>query len=386
MQFIQHRTLTEEPILYFLFHHWHFTLSCHNQDHDYKQMMTPPSSFLAQHRFSLSTLKTLPTPPHPRSLRHWLSKIIILSFMITLLICAGIVMALLIPSTASSKQTIIIPRQIGLRAIGDVLASHNLVHHSLQFSWPAKLLGSDNLKAGEYEFPARISVLDIIALLRTGKSVVHKLTIPEGLTNADIARLLDAEPLLTEATGTTPAEGRLFPATYHFSYGDSRPQLLDHMARLAQQTLQELWAKRAPGLPFATPEQALTLASIVEKETGLAIERPRVAGVFINRLRQGIKLQSDPTVIYALTQGKAALKRGLTSADLTFPSPYNTYFTMGLPPAPIANPGRAALEAVLHPEKHEFLYFVADGSGGHAFAKTLDEHNKNVARWRKLRD
>lgn len=334
----------------------------------------------------MSAIKILPTVPQCRRFHSWLKRIILLGFIIALLICAGAIVALLMPCPSNSKQTIIIPRQMGLIAIGDVLASNHLVHHPLQFAWPAKLLGADNLKAGEYEFPARISVLDIIALLRSGKSVIHKLTIPEGLTNADIARLLEAEPLLTEATGTPPAEGRLFPATYHFSYGDSRAQLLNHMIRLAQQTLQDSWGKRAPDLPFATPEQALTLASIVEKETGLAIERPRVAGVFINRLRQGIKLQSDPTVIYALTQGKTALKRSLTSADLAFPSPYNTYATMGLPPAPIANPGRAALEAVLHPEKHDYLYFVADGSGGHAFAKTLDEHNKNVMRWRKLRD
>jgi UPF0755 protein len=184
--------------------------------------------------------------------------------------------------------------------------------------------------------------------------------------------------------GAVPPEGGWFPDTYRFSLGEARKTLAETMRRLAQSTLQELWAQRAPNLPFATPEQAVVLASIVEKETGIAAERPRIAGVFINRLRQGMKLQSDPTVAYAVTAGKMPLKRPLTGADLAFNSPYNTYVTAGLPPTPIANPGRAALQAVLHPEAHAYLYFVANGGGGHAFAATLAEHNRNVSQWRRL--
>ncbi|MBP7252634.1 MAG: endolytic transglycosylase MltG [Alphaproteobacteria bacterium] len=285
----------------------------------------------------------------------------------------------------TEKKIVVIPAQLGLRGIGAALMEQGLVYHPLQFTLPAKLLEADNLKPGEYEFRPQMSVLDIIAQLRAGKTIVHKITIPEGLTNGDIARLLEAEPLLTEPVGTLPPEGALYPATYNFSYGDRRPQFIAQMSKLAQSTLQELWGKRAADLPLQTPQQAAVLASIVEKETGVADERARVAGVFYNRLRLGMRLQSDPTVIYALTLGKTPFKRSLTSADLAFPSPYNTYAVTGLPPAPIANPGRAALQAVLQPEKHDFLYFVADGSGGHAFAKTLEEHNRYVAQWRKLK-
>ncbi len=325
-----------------------------------------------------------PTRPAPRR-SSGLGRFVLCCFTLALLAGAASMIAVLMPGPAPARQVVVIPAQLGLRGIGLVLTQHGLIYHPLQFALAAKALGGENLKPGEYEFAAHITVLDIVALLRSGKTIIHKFVVPEGLTNGDIARLLEAEPLLQDAVGPLPAEGMLYPATYHFSYGDKRAQLVEQMNKLARNTLQELWAKRAPNLPFATAEQALTLASIVEKETSEAEERPRIAGVFLNRLKQGMKLQSDPTVIYALTQGKTPLKRSLTSADLAFPSPYNTYVAAGLPPAPIANPGRAALEAVLHPETNVFLYFVADGSGGHAFAKTLDEHNRNVAQWRKLR-
>lgn len=325
------------------------------------------------------------TPAAPPRRRSALGSLFLLVFFGALLAGAAAVLALIVPGPAQEKKIVIIPAQLGLRGIGEALMAQGLIYHPLQFTLPAKLLEADHLKPGEYEFRPQLSVLDIIGLLRTGKTIVHKITVPEGLTNGDIARLLEAEPLLTEALGALPPEGGLFPATYHFSYGDKRPQLIAQMSKLAQNTLQELWSKRATDLPLQTPQQALVLASMVEKETGEADERARIAGVFYNRLRLGMKLQSDPTVIYALTQGKAPLKRSLTSADLAFVSPYNTYVAAGLPPAPIANPGRAALLAALHPEKHNYLYFVADGSGGHAFAKSLDEHNRNVAQWRKLK-
>ncbi len=333
------------------------------------------------------TLSPAPLRDQPTKRRGfpWLGVSFLLLFLLALLAGAGAILAVLMPGPATERQTIIIPHQSGLRGIGAVLVEKGQIHHPLLFILPAKLLSEDKLQTGEYEFAPAMSVLDIIALLRAGKTLTHKITIPEGLTNAAVSKLLAAEPLLTETLRDLPPEGLLFPATYHFKYGDSRNALLAQMRQTAQETLNALWSKRAPNLPLATPEQALTLASIVEKETGVPEERRRVAGVFINRLRKGMRLQSDPTVIFALTQGKAPLGRALTSADLAFLSPYNTYAVTGLPPAPIANPGRAALEAALQPEAHDLYYFVADGTGGHAFAKTLDEHNRNVAAWRKLR-
>lgn len=318
------------------------------------------------------------------SRRRYAGPICLLMLFLCFMGVASAVLSVLLPGPSTKKQTLILPRDMGVRGIGMLLADNGVIYHSWQFILLAKLLAPSALKTGEYEFPAHISVLDTIALLRSGKTVVRKLVVPEGLTNVEIINLLQEEPLLTDAVADVPPEGRLFPATYHFSAGDSRGQLLRQMQKHADEMLQELWAARATGLPLKTPEEALTLASIVEKETGIAEERARIAGVFINRLRQGMRLQSDPTVIYAVTSGKNPLKRALTGADLAFPSPYNTYATEGLPPTPIANPGRAALQAVLNPEKHDYLYFVADGSGGHAFAKTLAQHNQNVSHWRRL--
>ncbi len=323
-------------------------------------------------------------PTKPRGF-PWVGVSFLLLFLLALLAGAGAILAVLMPGPATERQTIIIPHQSGLRGIGTVLAENGQILHPLVFILPAKLMSEDKLQTGEYEFPPALSVVDIIALLRAGKTVTHKITIPEGLTNAAVGKLLEGEALLSETLRDLPSEGLLFPATYHYKYGDSRNALTAQMRQMAQETLNALWSKRVPNLPLATPEQALTLASIIEKETGVPTERRRVAGVFINRLRKGMKLQSDPTVIFALTQGKAPLGRSLTGTDLAFLSPYNTYAVVGLPPGPIANPGRAALEAALQPETHDLLYFVADGTGGHAFAKTLDEHNRNVAAWRKLR-
>jgi len=175
------------------------------------------------------------------------------------------------------------------------------------------------------------------------------------------------------------------PETYHFHYGDSRTAILQRMREAMRETLAELWPERAQGLPIKSPEEAVILASIVEKETGVAGERPLVASVFVNRLEKGMRLQSDPTVAYALMQANGALDRALTRQDWKFDHPYNTYVYAGLPPGPIANPGRAALQAVLNPAESDYLYFVADGSGGHAFAKTLAQHNRNVAKWKQIK-
>jgi UPF0755 protein len=209
-------------------------------------------------------------------------------------------------------------------------------------------------------------------------------TIAEGLTVMEIITLLQGETALTGALSALPAEGSLLSETYYYTYGMTRQMIVERMQKAMQETLSSLWNGRVADGILRTPEEVAVLASIVEKETGLAAERPRVAGVFINRLRQGMPLQSDPTVIYAVTEGKMKLERPLSLADLKTPSPYNTYLVKGLPPFPIANVGKAALEAVLHPEAHDYIYFVADGTGGHAFAKTLAEHNNNVAKWRRI--
>jgi UPF0755 protein len=205
------------------------------------------------------------------------------------------------------------------------------------------------------------------------------------LSSAEIIALLESAEGLTGEIGDIPPEGTLLPETYHFSYGDARADIVARMKAGVSEAIEALWPKRRADLPLKSPEEAIVLASIVEKETGVAEERPMVAGVFVNRLERGMPLQSDPTVIYALTMGKAPLGRKLAKPDLEADSPFNTYRYKGLPPAPIANPGRAALEAVANPSRTDELYFVADGTGGHVFSSTLEEHNQNVARWRRIR-
>lgn len=284
----------------------------------------------------------------------------------------------------SDGVTLIVPRGSGLAAIGRQLEAAGVVPDARLFSIAARLTADGPLRAGEYEFPARISGAEVVALLRSGKTVVRRLTVAEGLTVAQVLALLrDAEGLSGEVT-ETPAEGSLLPETYHYSYGDSRDAILGRMRDAMERALEAAWPQRASDLPLASPDEAVTLASIVERETGLPAERPRVAAVFINRLRRGMKIQSDPTVIYAVSEGTGALDRPLSRADLVTASPYNTYIHAGLPPGPIANPGLASIAAVLNPLDTDELYFVADGNGGHVFAKTLAEHNRNVARWRRL--
>ena len=240
-----------------------------------------------------------------------------------------------------------------------------------------------NLRAGEFEIAPGASVIEALATLRDGKPLLRFVTIPEGRTTAQALRLLEAAPVLTGAVTLTPGEGALLPETYAYERGEARDAVLTRMIAAHEEALAELWPNRADDLPFDTPEEAVILASIVEKETALAEERPRVASVFVNRLRRGMRLQSDPTIIYGLTGGEP-LGRGIRRSELRGETPYNTYVIRGLPPTPIANPGRASLEAVLNPPDTDDLYFVADGTGGHAFAGSLAEHNRNVAAWRKI--
>lgn len=281
--------------------------------------------------------------------------------------------------------TLIVPKGAGTEAIAQRLFEAGVIDSPRVFMAGAAWLGwSKSFKAGEYAFAPGQSPRSLAEQLAVGRTVVRKITFAEGLTSAQmLAHLMSAEGFVG-ALDKTPPEGSLLPETYHYRYGDGRAEVLGRMSQAMRETLAEAWDKRRPGLPLASPREALILASIVEKETGVPEERPRVAAVFLNRLRLGMKLQSDPTIVYALSEGQGAIARSLTREDLALDSPYNTYRSERLPPGPICNPGKASIQAVLDPAASEDLYFVADGKGGHAFAKTLAEHNANVARWRKI--
>ena len=241
-----------------------------------------------------------------------------------------------------------------------------------------------HLKAGEFAIPPRASIREVISILRSGKAITYKVTIPEGFSTAQVLERLRADPNLSGEITLKPEEGTLLPDTYVFQRGETRDDILRRMMAAQKKLLGELWPKRAAGLPFRSPREAVILASIVERETALPEERPLVAAVFINRLKKGLRLQADPTIIYGITRGRK-LGRPLRKSDIQRKTPWNTYQIDGLPPTPIANPGREAIAAVLNPAPSDALYFVADGSGGHVFATSLAEHNRNVRKWRALR-
>ena len=287
------------------------------------------------------------------------------------------------PGPSREPITLIIPKGEGAWAMANRLAAAGVVRNAPTFFLGAEIDGAARkLRAGEYAFAAGVSARNAAALIASGQTVKRRLTIPEGLTAAEIVRLVDAADGLMGAAPSGIGEGTLLPETYFFSYGDAKADMVARMRRAMTESLDQMWRARDESVPLASPAEAVTLASIIEKETAIDAERPRVAAVYYNRLKRGMKLQSDPTVIYALTKGNGPLGRDLTHADLDTPSPYNTYRVAALPPGPIGNPGRASLRAALHPAQTDALYFVADGTGGHVFARTLEEHNKNVARWR----
>ena len=291
------------------------------------------------------------------------------------------------PGPLREARSVVVPSGAGVRAIAHRLTSAGVIARPEIFVLAARVTGMHaSLKAGEFAFDPGMSQRAVLGKLVSGDTVDRFVTVPEGLTSAEIVALLRAEPGLSGTIEAVPPEGTLLPETYHYELDTARAAILRRMRAAMDETLAGLWETRAPNLPFDDPGEAVTLASIVEKETGVASERPMVAGVFVNRLRRGMRLQSDPTVAYALTEGAGALERALTRRDWKLDHPYNTYRIDGLPPGPIANPGRAALAAVLDPAETKALYFVADGSGGHAFAETLKEHNRNVAKWRRTRD
>jgi UPF0755 protein len=286
------------------------------------------------------------------------------------------------PST--EDHIVNIPRG-GIRDTADLLVREGVIDQPWLFIGGAMLVKSQHeLKYGEYKFVKGASLKDVVDTIVEGKVVQHAFTIAEGLTSDQIVQRLSENDVLAGNIRDVPREGTLLPETYRFTRGTTREQMIKRMQADHRRVLQEVWERRNPDLPLKTPEQLVTLASIVEKETGKTEERTRVAAVFVNRLRQRMKLQSDPTIIYGLVGGKGSLGRQLMKSEIQQPTPYNTYTIEGLPPGPIANPGRASLEAAANPARTKELYFVADGTGGHAFADTYDQHQKNVQRLRAL--
>lgn len=296
----------------------------------------------------------------------------------------GFVRAVGEPGPLKTPVTVIIAPRSGLSTISKQLADAGVVARPWMATLEARRSGQDRaLKPGEYRFEANISLTDALTKIVKHDVVPRFVTIPEGRVMAEVRTILASAEGLTGEVSSAVQDGDLLPETYRYEWGDARDSVIARMRSARAAALKELWDARQDGLPLNSPEEALVLASIVEKETGIAAERARVAGVFINRLKRGMKLQSDPTVVYGLAQ-TGEMEGALTLANLAQPTPFNTYVIPGLPPSPICHPGRAALAAVLHPEATDALYFVADGSGGHAFAATLDEHNRNVARWRQI--
>ncbi len=281
--------------------------------------------------------------------------------------------------------TVLVVEGTGAAQIAEKLHAAGVIASTILFRLHARLRGDAHLlKAGEYVFEPGDPLGRVIARLVSGDTVVHTLTLAEGLGSAAAHAIIEAHPALEGTVTATPPEGSLLPETYHFARGTTRQEIVRLMTQAMDSAVAQLWTGRAGGLPLASPQEAVILASIVEKETGKADERRHVAGVLVNRLKRGMRLQSDPTVIYALTRGREALGRDLLRSDWRLDDPYNTYRHKGLPPGPITNPGREAIAAVLDPLDTPDLYFVADGSGGHAFAATLEDHNRNVVRWRRL--
>ncbi|SET83269.1 endolytic transglycosylase MltG [Oceanicella actignis] len=313
---------------------------------------------------------------------------------LTLLVVLGVALAAAVgwgvrsfhaPGPLEAPATVILDKGDSLAVASRKLAQSGAISDPLIFRLGARYRGdAGRLRFGEYEIPARASMAQILDILVSGRAVQHLVTIPEGLTSWEVVQRLNAAEILSGEIAEIPEEGSLAPDTYAVARGESRAALIARMQAAQERILQEAWAARDKDLPLASPREALILASIIEKETGVPDERRVVASVFVNRLRKGMRLQTDPTVVYGLTQGKGGLDRGLRRSELAKPTPWNTYLIDGLPPTPIANPGRESIFAAVQPARTEFLYFVADGSGGHAFARTLAEHNRNVARWRRI--
>ena len=363
--------------------------------------LSAPSSFFLRNDGAKSPLEALqpetapPPPPAPKRKKPRdgiLSSISgFLSFFLVVLfgIFAGygeLLRELRAPGPLPADKAVVIVSGADGVAIVDQLVNEGVITSSFLFSVGMRIegQGSKQLRAGEYLFKQNASLQDVIDTLANGRVILHNMTIPEGWTSEQAVERLRESDLLSGDIKDIPPEGSIFPDTYRFSKGASREQILRQMEEASKKVITDVWSKRAPDLPFKSPYELVTLASIVEKETAKADERARVAAVYINRLNKHMRLQSDPTIVYGLVGGKATLGHPIMKSELDKLTPYNTYLVDGLPPGPIANPGRAALEAVANPSRTKELYFVADGTGGHVFAETLEQHAKNVMRWRQI--
>lgn len=335
------------------------------------------------------------TPPPSKRSRASRSQIVVfLNFVVSCILLAVLAAGVALyfgkqefngPGPSASGDTFLVRPNTGVQEIADQLERRGLISDARIFRLGVRAYGNDSaIKAGEYQIKPNASMHEIMELLKSGKSVMYSLTIPEGLTvEQAFQRVAQQDTLTGNMPASLPPEGTVATDTLRFTRGATRQQMIDKLMSDQKQLVDEVWARRAPDLPIANIDEFVTLASIVEKETGKSDERSRVAAVFLNRLEKGMRLQSDPTIIYGLFGGKGKpADRPIYQSDLAKQTPYNTYVISGLPPTPIANPGRAALEAVANPSKTKDLYFVADGSGGHVFAATLEEHNENVARYR----
>ena len=286
------------------------------------------------------------------------------------------------PGPSASETVVMIKPRTPSHAVATLLEQRGVVKSGLLFEMDMRLRGmTGQLKAGEYAIPGGASMATVAGILVSGKAIQHKLTAAEGLTSDMIWKLVQKDPVLVGDAGPVPAEGTLLPETYLFTRGETRTGLLAKMAAAQQKFLRARWEARASDLPFKSMAEAVILASIVEKETALPAERPHIAGLFINRLKVGMRLQSDPTIIYGITRGYP-LGRGIRQSEIEGATPYNTYVIAGLPPTPIANPGKDAIAAALNPQETDDLFFVATGKGGHVFSATISEHARNVAAWR----
>ena len=338
----------------------------------------------------------LGTPPPKRSRASRSQIVVFMNFVVTSAIFAILVAGVALyvgkrefdgPGPSTTTTNFMVRPNTGVAEIADQLERRGLISDSRIFRLGVRAYDHDSgLKAGEYEIKAGASMRDIMELLESGKSVLASLTIPEGLTvEQAFRRIAEHEALTGDMPSEIPPEGSLIADTQRFTRGAARQQIIDKMLADQKRLVENIWKRRVSGLPLADINEFVTLASIVEKETGITDERSRVAAVFINRLNKGMRLQSDPTILYGLFGGKGRpADRPIYQSDIDKPTPYNTYVINGLPPGPIANPGRESLEAVANPSKTKDLYFVADGTGGHVFAATLEEHNENVARWRAV--
>ncbi len=332
------------------------------------------------------------TPDDPKPEDRWLRLILVLALIGLLLIAGGAAGAFYYgknqferPGPTESDSVFLLERGTGLNRTAALLEEKGLITNALIFRIALQVTDrTATLKAGEYLIPAAASMDKIAGILQEGKSILHKITVAEGLTSWEAMQIIAADPVLVGEPPELPAEGALLPETYLFTRGTSRADIVAEMEAAHNEAVARLWDERAENLPITSIEEAVVLASIVEKETGVAEERPRVAAVFINRLRRGMRLQSDPTIIYGITNGQGPLGRPIRRSEIDRKTAYNTYQIDGLPPTPIANPGEASIAAVLNPPTTNEYYFVADGTGGHVFASTLAEHNRNVARWRRI--